>query len=81
MAPDLEPYDGEAFGDSDQEPTKEETLTAPTSAFFSQFRRLADMVERQGQAIDRLTVAVAQQTAALTKLTERLTDPRKGRDR
>lgn len=67
--------------DWEGEPTKEEMLSAPTAAVLVQLRRMAQTIERQGEAIDRLSIAVAQQTAALEKLTQLLTDPKRGRDR
>lgn len=59
----------------------EEPDFVTTAGLTKELRGLHHEVKRQGEALDRLSVAIAQQTAALEKLTERLTDPKKGRDR
>lgn len=58
MAPDPHPYDGGMFDVSDAEPTKEEMISAPATAVLVELRKLGNRVERQGEAIDRLAVAI-----------------------
>ena len=58
-----------------EEPTAQEMVSAPASAVVAELRDLGKKVERQGQAIDSLAVAVQQLTEQLKKRDER------GRDR
>lgn len=83
MEPDPTPYDGSMFGDGAGEKTAEEVVSAPAAAVIRELRQLRDEVKRQGEAVSSLAIAVAQQTAALLKLTDKLADPieRKGRNR
>lgn len=80
--PDPTPYDGD-FGESDQEPTHQEMVSAPTAAFLRELREIREAVKRQGEAVASLAIAVTKQTAELARLSDRLEDPikRKGRDR